>query len=179
MVAATELRAAPARRASFRTKLIGICAIAVAFGAWQGLSAWHDRHGLFINASESLPNWAFLVEGGRFPKRGDYVLLDPGHDPLTVKHFGVKPSPFAKIAYGVPGDVVSHKGMDVLINGKRVVVMKPLTHDGEILIQGPVGTIPDHCIFAGTPHKDGFDSRYAAIGFVCRERVLGVGSPIL
>ncbi len=179
MVAATERVATPVRRASFRTKLIGIGAIAAAFAAWQSLSAWHDRHGIFINASESLPNWAFLVEGGRYPKRGDYVLLDPGHDPLTVKHFGVKPSPFAKIAYGVAGDVVSHKGMDVLINGKRVVRMKPLTRDGETLIQGPVGIIPDRCVFAGTPHKDGFDSRYAAIGFVCGARVLGVGSPIL
>ncbi len=57
--------------------------------------------------------------------------------------------------------------------------MKPLTHDGEILIQGPVGTIPDHCIFAGTPHKDGFDSRYADIGWVCAPQIVGTGVPVL
>lgn len=145
----------------------------------QALQAWHDRHAIFINASESLPNWALFVEAGRLPKRGDYVVFDPGRDPLVIKHFGANPRPFAKIAYGVPGDVVTHDGARVLINGHEVARLKPQTRQGEVLVPGPTGVIPPGCVFAGTPHKDGFDSRYAAIGFVCGHHLLGVGVPIL
>ena len=145
----------------------------------QSLAAWHDTHAIFINASESLPNWALLVEAGRFPKRGDYIVFDPGRDPLVVKHFGAKPKPFAKIAYGVPGDVVSRSGERVLVNGHEVARLKALTRQGETLVPGPTGVVPNGCIFAASPHKDGFDSRYAAIGFVCGHHLIGVGEPIL
>ena len=39
----------------------------------------------------------------------------------------------------------------------------------------------DHTESVGenTAHKDGFDSRYAAIGWICAKRILGVGRPIL
>jgi conjugal transfer pilin signal peptidase TrbI len=132
-----------------------------------------------INESESLPNWAFLVEAGRFPARGDYVIFNPGRDPLVTKYFGEQPSAFAKIAYGVPGDVVSRNGSDVLVNGHKVARLKPRTRRGDPLEAGPIGTIPKGCVFAGTDHKDGFDSRYAAIGFVCGHRIAGVGRAIL
>jgi conjugal transfer pilin signal peptidase TrbI len=39
--------------------------------------------------------------------------------------------------------------------------------------------VPRGCYFVTTGHKDGFDSRYAAIGWICRQRILGVGRPIL
>lgn len=159
---------------------LGAGALLVAVGlGFQALARWHDQHALFINASESLPNWALFVEAGTFPKRGDYVVFDPGHDPLVIKHFGAAPKPFAKIAYGVPGDVVSRDGAAVLVNGREVARLKPLTHQGEVLVPGPIGAVPPGCIFAATPHKDGFDSRYAAIGFVCGHQLLGVGNPIL
>ena len=152
--------------------------VAIGLGL-QSLEAWHDRHAIFINASESLPNWALFVEAGRVPKRGDYVVFDPGRDPLVIKHFGTSPKPFAKIAYGVAGDTISRDGTGVLVNGHEVARLKPLTRQGEVLTPGPIGTVPPGCVFAATPHKDGFDSRYAAIGFVCGHRLLGVGEPIL
>jgi conjugal transfer pilin signal peptidase TrbI len=143
------------------------------------LRAWHDTHGLFINATDSLPNWALLVEAGTFPRRGDYVLFRPGRNPLVTAHFGSSPPPFAKIAYGVPGDVVTRAGNAVLINGHEVARLKPFSRLGEPLAPGPLGVVPRGCIYAGSPHKDGFDSRYAAIGFVCTDRLLGTGKPIL
>lgn len=167
------------RSASWRLKLGGIALLGSAALGWLALKDWHDHHAFLINASESLPNWALLVETGRFPARGDYVVFAPGHDPLVVRHFGANPKPFAKIAYGVPGDVVSRQGADVLVNGQPVGHLKPKTHQGEDLLPGPTGTIPQGCIYAGSPHKDGFDSRYAAIGFVCRDRLIGIGTPIL
>jgi conjugal transfer pilin signal peptidase TrbI len=57
--------------------------------------------------------------------------------------------------------------------------MKPRSRDGEVLTPGPVGRIPDGCFYVGTPHPDGFDSRYAEIGFACRKQLLGSGTPIL
>jgi conjugal transfer pilin signal peptidase TrbI len=159
--------------------LAGVALLGAAGLGLQSLHAWHETHAIFINASESLPNWAFLVEAGKFPKRGDYVLFDPGHDPLVVRHFGARPQPFAKIAYGMPGDVVARDGARVLVNGHEVARIKPRTRQGEVLTPGPLGVVPSGCIFAATPHKDGFDSRYAAIGFVCRDRLIGVGEPIL
>jgi conjugal transfer pilin signal peptidase TrbI len=160
-------------------RLGGVALLGLAGLGLQSLQAWHDTHAIFINASDSLPNWALLVEAGRFPSRGDYVVFDPGRDPLVLKHFGARPKAFAKIVYGVPGDVVSRDGALVLVDGREVARIKPLTRQGEALVPGPTGVVPKGCIFAATPHKDGFDSRYAAIGFVCRDRLLGVGEPIL
>ena len=103
----------------------GGAGLLVAIGlALQSLEAWHDRHAIFINASESLPNWALFVEAGRVPKRGDYVVFDPGRDPLVIKHFGTSPKPFAKIAYGVVGDTISRDGAWVLVNGHEVARLR-------------------------------------------------------
>ena len=151
----------------------------VVYVSFVALGNWRDHHAIVINASESLPNWAFLVTLGQFPKRGEFVVFNPGSDPLTIKHFGWKPSPFAKIVYGVPGDLVTRVGNQVSVNGRPVVKTKPLTMQGEVLLPGPTGVIPRGCVFAGSPHKDGFDSRYKAIGFVCADRLLGVGEAVL
>lgn len=172
---------APARRRlSTRRKLAAMAAVAAVALPFQALAHWRDTHGIFINATESLPNWAFLVEAGRFPaSRTDYVVFAPPRDPLVLRHFGRDPSPFAKIAYGLPGDMVTRTGNRVFVNGRLVARTKPLTRLGEPLAVGPVGRVPRGCVFAGTPHKDGFDSRYAAIGWVCARQIVGVGTPIL
>ena len=171
--------ARPRAPLSFGKKLAAIGALAVGALALQSLSHWGSSHALMINESESLPNWAFLVEAGRFPARGDYVIFNPGRDPLVIKYFGEHPSAFAKVAYGIPGDVVSRNGSDVLVNSHKVARLKPLTRRGDPLEAGPVGTVPHNCVFAGTDHKDGFDSRYAHIGFVCTDRLVGIATPVL
>jgi conjugal transfer pilin signal peptidase TrbI len=160
-------------------RLLALTLVAGSLTAWQSLKGWRDQHALFINASQSLPNWAFLVELGRFPARGDYVLFDPGRDTLVIRHFGSLPRPFAKIAYGLPGDRITRFGNSVAVNGAPVAQLKPLTRQGEVLVPGPLGIVPKACVFAGSPHRDGFDSRYAAIGFICRDRLLGTGKAIL
>lgn len=143
------------------------------------LSDWRAHHALLINASQSLPDWAFLVERGRFPSRGDYVAFAPGRDPLVRRHFGEQPPAFVKIAYGVPGDRVDRAGFVVRVNGRTIARLKPRTRQGEVLVPGPLGTVPQGCVFAASPHRDGFDSRYAAIGFVCRDRLIGSAEAIL
>jgi len=67
----------------------------------------------------------------------------------------------------------------VKVNGREVARMKAVTKLGEALTPGVTGAIPAGCYYAGTPHRDGFDSRYAEIGLVCRRQIIGVGTPVL
>ena len=115
----------------------------------------------------------------KLPARGDYVFFDPPPGELLRRHFGAKPQMFGKIAYGVPGDIISHIGRTVAVNGHPVAQMKPFTRFGEPLTPGATGRVPAGCYFAATPHKDGFDSRYGEIGFVCGRQIIGTGEPIL
>ena len=142
-------------------------------------ASWRDDHLFLINASDSLPNWAFLIERHRRPARGDYVFFDPPQSPLLRRHFGLRPRMFGKIVYGMPGDRITHRGAEVEVNGRAVARMKRLTRLGEPLTPGATGSVPPGCYFAATPHKDGFDSRYAEIGFVCERQIIGTGEPVL
>ena len=162
-----------------RRRWITIAALALVLGGRQALAAWRDSHGLLINTSLSLPNWAFWIERGAMPVRGDYVVFRPPLTRLVTSHFGAAPAPFAKIVYGIAGDTVTRNGTTVAINGKPVGTLKPRTRRGEILGLGPTGIIPRGCYYVGTPHRDGFDSRYADIGFVCSRQIVGTGVPIL
>ena len=145
----------------------------------SAISAWRDDHLLLINTTGSLPNWAFLIQRHKLPARGDYVFFDPPPSTLLRRHFGAKPRMFGQIVYGMPGDTISHVGRQVAVNGHLVAQMKPLTRFGERLTPGATGPVQQGCYFAATPHKDGFDSRYAEIGFVCARQVIGTGEPIL
>lgn len=154
------------------TVIIGTAAI-------SAIGVWRDSHLFLINVSDSLPNWAFLIRRHQRPARGDYIFFDPPQSTLLRRHFGTKPQMFGKIVYGVPGDVVGHRGPVVTIGGRPVARMKPVTRLGEPLTPGMEGVIPPGCYYAGSPHRDGFDSRYAEIGFVCGRQIIGVGEPVL
>lgn len=147
--------------------------------ALSALQHWRSSHLLLINLTQSLPNWAFLVERDRVPARGDYIFFQPPPGALLRRHFGERRQPFGKLVLGMPGDVVAHQGALVTINGRAVVTMKPRTRLGEPLTPGHTGPVPRGCYFAGSAHKDGFDSRYAEIGFVCSRQIIGTGVPIL
>lgn len=147
--------------------------------ALSSLAAFGQGHALMINASPSLPYWAIWLDRGRVPQRGDIILFDPPSSSLLAKHFGKEPKPFGKRVSGVPGDVVTEKDRAFFVNGKRIAKAKLKSRLGEPLALGPTGAVPPSCYFVTSEHKDGFDSRYAAIGWICRQRILGVGRPIL
>ena len=165
----------PARRR--RWLLLGTLGLLGA--GYLQLDAWSGRHALLVNASTSLPNWAFLIDRERIPAKGDHVFFDPPPSALLERHFGRDHDPFGKIVYGAAGDTVTRQGRLFLVNGRPVALAKAKTLRGEPLALGPVGTIPRGCYFVATPNPDSFDSRYAVIGWICRQRVLGVGEPIL
>jgi conjugal transfer pilin signal peptidase TrbI len=171
------MSASPDRRRWSRFAAVG--AIVALMTGHSALASWQRTHAVMVNTSESLPNWAFFVEKNAAPRRGQYVFFAPPRTPLLVRHFGEQPGSFGKQVLGLPGDVISHAGPVVRVNGAKVALMKPRTRTGEALTPGPVGAVPQGCYYVGTGHKDGFDSRYGEIGFVCRHQILGTGTPIL
>jgi conjugal transfer pilin signal peptidase TrbI len=166
-------RSATARRLVL---LAGLGAGALALTA---LGVFGRDHALMINVSPSLPNWAMWTTKGAVPLRGDIIIFVPPPSPLLAAHFGKEPKPFGKVVSGLPGDIVTRKDRAFFVNGRLVATAKPVSRRGETLALGPTGTVPKGCYFVTTPHKDSFDSRYAAIGWVCKSRILGVGRPIL
>lgn len=175
--AATDMEGQGSRPRILRWTIVGT--LVASAMVLTTLAGWRDRHAVLINVSDSLPNWAFLVDRGRLPARGDYLFFLPPQSALIRRHFGRRPHLFGKIAFGMPGDLVEHRGLDVAINGAVVARMKPYSRLGEPLTPGATGRVPAGCYFAGTPHPDGFDSRYAEIGFVCAGQILGTGVPVL
>ena len=143
------------------------------------LSGFATSHALMINVSPSLPFWAIWTSRNELPQRGDIILFTPPASPLLQKHFGTRPQPFGKIVSGMPGDLVTREDRTFHVNGRPLATAKLKSRLGEPLALGPTGKVPENCYFVTTPHKDGFDSRYGAIGWICRDRILGTGRPIL
>ena len=156
--------------------LAGIGAGALALAA---TSRFAETHALMINASPSLPYWAIWLDSTGTPARGDLIVFVPPRSDLITRHFGAKPQPFGKRVLGVAGDRITEMDRVFYVNGVAVARAKLVSRLGEPLPLGPTGTIPKDCYFVGTEHKDGFDSRYAAIGWICQRQVLGVGSAVL
>lgn len=167
-------------------RYVGYAAAAlVALIGWRALDDAAKSRMFLINRSPSLPNWAFVVERGATPRRGSVSFFLPPHNALVEAHFGRSPSAFGKYAYGVPGDLVERAGNRVMIRaggtGRPIEVgrLKPRTTAGEPLEAGPTGMVPKGCYYMGSPHRDGFDSRYAAIGFVCARQIVGVATRVI
>ena len=172
-------RAEPAPTRPFWPRLALIAGLGSAALALAALSEFARGHALMINVSPSLPYWAIWLDRSATPTRGDIVLFDPPASDLLTAHFGSDPQPFGKIVLGLPGERVSKAGRLFAINGRDVAFAKPVSLRGETLALGPTGTIPPGCFYVGTAHRDSFDSRYAAIGWICKDRILGVGRPVL
>lgn len=153
--------------------------LAVLILTLSSIAAWQRQHGFVINVTDSLPNWAFWIDRTRPPVRGDYVFFRVPATPLITAHFGERPRLFGKRIYGMPGDVVTLEGRTFFVNGQPVATAKPISQKGLPLALGPTGVIPPNHYFVATPHKDGFDSRYADIGWVSARQLAGVGTPVL
>lgn len=172
-------RAEPAPTRPFWPRFALIAGLGSAAIALAALSQFGRGHALMINTSPSLPYWAIWLDRSATPARGDIVLFDPPESDLVRAHFGADPQAFGKVVLGLPGDTVSETDRRFAINGRDVAFAKPVSLRGEALALGPTGTIPPDCFYVGTAHKDSFDSRYAAIGWICKDRILGVGRPVL
>ncbi len=123
---------------------------------------------LGMNRSESLPYHLVAIHKGEMPERGELVAFYPGA--TSFYPAGVW---FVKYLSGTPGDRVTRRGNVVYVNDREVARLKPAAKNGMPLFPGPTGVIPEGHYFVSTPHPDGFDSRYAEIGFVPQEKIIG------
>ena len=165
-------------KSRLRRPLVLALLVAIPF-LYASIAKFSDNHALLINASPSLPNWAFWLDKNFRPARGVLIFFEPPRSKLLINHFGAKPQIFGKRILGMPGDRVRHDGKKVFINNRLVARTKPKTRKGAALTKGPEGIIPRGCYYVGTSHKHGFDSRYGEIGFICAPRVIGTGRAIL
>lgn len=126
-----------------------------------------------INVSNSLPGTVFLIQKGAKPLKGDLAAFRyAGGGPYSK---GVL---FLKRLTGTYGDMVTTHDMgdgyrDYLINGRYVGRAKPKSKDGLPLEHGPAGPIPPGRYYMAAPNPDSMDSRYALVGWVGDDQIVG------
>ena len=120
-----------------------------------------------VNGSWSDDAWGYVLVPIGAPQRGDAVIFDPP-DALGAS------APYLKTVLGIPGDRI---GVDragwVSLNGEPLGRAKPLGLDGRALTGADPGVIPPGHYYLHADHVDSHDSRYAEVGLVRRERILG------
>ena len=121
-----------------------------------------------VNTSWSDDAWGYLalpLMGD--PEIGDMVLFDPP-DALGSK------VPFLKTVRGLPGGRVTVDGeRRVAVNGAILGVAKIRALDGRPLEAARPGVVPAGHYYLHGDHIDSHDSRYAGIGLVPADRILG------
>ena len=152
------------RRDRRRRGRIGLVVMVVLAALWLGAASR-----VHVNASWSDGAWGYAVLPllGRDPEIGDLVLFEP---PDAV---GSR-VPWLKAVRGVPGTAVAVRADGtVLLDGDPAGRAKTRALDGRPLEAVASGTIPPGHFHVHADHPDSHDSRYAEIGLVPRERILG------
>lgn len=138
-----------------------------------GLGYAKERWAFGLNMTESLPHWAFIVDDHRMPVRGDMAMFEVPNNPYY------QGQPFVKRVAGIAGDRVENRDGRIFIAGEFVGEAKPEARDGRPLEAIQDIVIPEGYVFMLGTHRDSYDSRYAEIGLIPLERVIGRAQPVL
>lgn len=155
------------RRRCFQWRLIKVIVAVFAFG--MALWALTPVATLGWNETTSLPGKVYAVAHMQRPNKGQLAAFYPPANPYYPREMW-----FTKIIVGVAGDVITHRGRTVLINGKEIGEARE--QDSERRRALPMiedGVIPEGYYFVWTPHPRSYDSRYADIGLVHEKRIIG------
>ncbi len=134
-------------------------------------AAFAERFEFSINVSESLPGTLYLVEKGKLPTRDEYVSFYYPSDFIYPK--GVM---FLKRVVGVGGDVVHSQNHHFFVNGKEAGFAMSATSTGQpIQANRFEGVIPAGYFYVKGDHPLSLDSRYAAVGLVSTQMIIGRG----
>lgn len=137
------------------------------------LVAFSRHFTVSINASDSLPGVLFLVQKGTKPAKGDLAAFRyAGGGPYE------RGALFLKRMIGIPGSIVTARDAgdgyrDYFVDDQFVGRAKPHSKNGIPLKPGPEGTIPVGRYYMAAPHHDSLDSRYALIGWVAEDQIVG------
>lgn len=120
-----------------------------------------------FNTTNSLPGYVYLVIKYHHPVKDGLVAFQPRPNDFYPRRW------FIKSVKGIAGDVVHWDGRQFSINGEPLGSAKVRAENGIALARGTDGRIPQNHYFVWSEHADSFDSRYAQIDLVARERILG------
>ena len=153
------------RKLRMRRRIVrfGYVLTAVALIIW-GVSPWVK---LGINTSSSVDGWLFLMVKNTPPERGELIGFWPPENDFFQEIW------FVKYIAGMPGDIVERHEREFFINGQYIGDAKTESMTGIPLEVSGVGVIPPGHYFVWTPHKDSFDSRYAQIGWIPKDNIIG------
>ena len=161
----TGAQRAVIRRAAVRSTRSGNRILA-AFAVVAGLFVLVASR-VHVNSSWSDDAWGYLLLPMGAPRSGDVVIFDPPEN-LRAQ------APYLKRVVGLPGDAVSVDAAgEVSLNGEAVGRAKPRALDGRTLVPIAPVVIPPDRYFLFADHADSHDSRYAEVGLVPRDRMLG------
>ena len=122
---------------------------------------------VYVNASWSDEAWGYVIVPLGTPEQGDIVIFDPPTD------LGAS-APYLKTVLGLPGARIEvGAGGWVRLDGEAVGRAKAMALDGRALEAIASQTIPPAHYYLHAHHADSHDSRYAEIGLVPGERILG------
>ena len=152
------------RTAGPRRRHIGLAVMIALALLWLGAASR-----VHVNASWSDGAWGYAAIPlfGEDPKVGDRVLFEPPEDVGS-------PVPYLKTVRGVPGMAVTvAEDRRVFVDGVPMGRAKTHALDGRALVAIAPGVIPPGHYYLHAGHVDSHDSRYAEIGLVAAERILG------
>ena len=122
---------------------------------------------IYINTSWSDDAWGYVLLPLGTPAIGEQVLFEP---PVAVN----AAVPYLKTVRGLPGAQVTVDGnRTVAVDGVMLGRAKTKALDGRTLEATVPGIVPDGHYYLHGDHVDSHDSRYAEIGLVARQRILG------
>ena len=148
----------------------GLALMAVLAALW--LAAASRVH---VNASWSDDAWGYLLLPVRNPAIGDTVLFEPRPEPGSGQAASVGSRvPYLKTVRGLLGAVVTvDADRTVRVDGVAMGRAKERALDGRPLEPIRPGIVPEGHYYVHADHRDSHDSRYAEIGLVPRDRILG------
>ncbi len=152
------------RDAHARRRQVGLAVMIALAALWLGLASR-----VHVNASWSDQAWGYAAFPlfGKDPRIGDRVLFEP---PEALE----SRVPYLKTVRGVSGMAVAvSEDGTVFLDGVAVGRAKTHALDGRPLEAISPGIIPAGHYFLHADHPDSHDSRYAEIGLMPRERILG------
>lgn len=125
---------------------------------------------LAVKVTNSIEGKLFVIWVGEQPQKNDLVMFKPKQH--LVEKIGL--AQWTKGVCGVAGDVVTHKGRTVFVNGKKIgeaIAYSKLYNKNMELIDDMV--IPKGYVFVCGTHEYSFDSRYKLVGLVDEKTFIG------
>jgi len=129
---------------------------------------------LAFNTTESLAGSVYLIDKNALPERGDIAAFIPPHGNINTNQKGyLSTSSFLKETIGVSGDEVIITDTDVFVNAQHLGPIYSEGSNGQVLIPTKSGIVPIKHYFMGTKHHGSYDSRYASIGYISEDLIIG------